>query len=64
MTSSYEHRIIVAALRFEAADRMNDTDAMRRAVADVLDSARALRHERKSGSASRVEPDDEGGDAA
>jgi hypothetical protein len=46
MGSSYEHRIIRAALRLEAAEREHDDSAMGEAVVDLVQAARALRRER------------------
>ena len=46
MSSSYEHRIIRAALRLEKAERDRDERAAGDAIVDLVTTARALRQQR------------------
>lgn len=59
MPSSYEARIVEAALRLEEAEAERDDNALAEALRDVMQWARALRRDRREEAEdSRVERDE------
>jgi hypothetical protein len=46
--SSYEHRIIVGALKLADANERGDEHAMQHCVIDIIEQARALKVERRA----------------